>query len=122
MATPATPALLRATKHATVTVKDQPASVIMDQLDRFMEEEMRENLTNAISMKAYTGIISVKAKIPNCEYCGKQFPKKGNLEKHMLSVHDSPKEDSLKQKVRCERCGMQFPKKGNLNVINARFP
>ena len=41
----------------------------------------------------------MKAKIPKCEYCGKQFPKKGSLEKHILSVHDSPKEDSLKQKA-----------------------
>ena len=73
----ASPALLQATKHATRTAKHRPASGIMDQLERFMEEEMREDHNNAISAKGFTGMISVKAKISRCKYCGKQFPKKG---------------------------------------------
>ena len=74
-----------------------------------------------------------------CKYCGKQFSDEKNLVEHILSVHDSPREDSVKQndkedigkaalgkevtmepdiaereKLDCERCGEQFHQKTKL--------
>ena len=101
----ATPALLRAMNLQMKRSEDEQASnhqpvsaytskmSAAEEVARFFEKLDQENHTSAISMKAYTGIISVKAKIPKCEYCGKQFPKKGNLEKHISSMHDSPKKN-----------------------------
>ena len=54
----------------------------------------------------------------NCEQCGKQFPKKMNLEKHISMIHDSPKMDhSEKQIVDSKECSEYQPPECAMFVI-----
>ena len=76
----------------------------------------------------------------NCRICGKTFPKKSHLQRHIKEVHETPitkrtvesvnsidcDRDQNRHEVNCSICGKTFPKKSRLQrhitVVHEKKP